>query len=581
MRSKTIAAITIWLLAFTATAWTMADPLTVATDGAVYAPGDTVFITGTVGVSDNVSIRVLHGDLILLNVTAETDVEGNFSMEYPLPPDALPGEYRILANVNGENAEAEFLVQEGPCGLADQLLSMLETRKEEVEVLFDNLDDDDKEIPEEAEETFELAEEAAEEARELYEEGNCTAASEKATDALNLYHEAAELALEAEPQITSKELEDDDDGDEEADRAVGLYEAISRAYRFLERVNETTDRLKEKGYNVSEVREMLIEANSTLTEAESLLEQGNITGAADKKAAARQMLGRAMGLLHSMYRGDRVEKASKFLEKTEKRLQRMEERVLGILSGLTVPPEAVQGITQAFNKAQQRLQEARGMLEEGNYDDAMDEIEGLLEESNDALDEVDHGRGNKIRAIQRIEAKIEYLNRTLQSLRSQGTNVSHLEDLLNQATALLQDAYDGLEAGRIDEVEELIDEAEELAEEVEEHLDDLEEELEDLDKEHEERMEELSELRDEIQELNGEIQKLRQRVRRLSGQGVNVTELEGYIDEAERLIDEATDSIEELDEDEVEELLERIEELIEQAKDIEEELSEPEGEGPP
>ena len=495
VRSRSLASLMLILLLASATGtFVFSAPLTVSTDGEVYSPGETVGIAGSATAGDSVNLIVIFSSETVFNMTVEADANGSYVAAFLLETNASIGEYKTIASSGGEHAEVEFIVEDAPCELVSNLLSVIEMSKNQTRAILDQLIDEGIEIPEEALEEFEKGNETVWEVYSLYEGGECESAADKAAEALDHFREAASLAMEAEEEL------EDDGAEENAEKAIGLRVAIERAYSFLEKVNETATEFEDKGLNVSDVRALLEEASVTLAQAESLLEDGDFDGAEDAKSEAREMLGQAMGLLHSKNKGEKADKALDFLEKTDERLGKLEEQIAKMLENLDLPPEAIEGIIGALQNAQDKLQAVKDQLRSGDLDGALDGLDDVLEDSDgaiDTLDEFDHGRGNKIRAIEKITAKLDYLNATLQALKEGGEDVSYLEELLREARNLLGEALDGLEADLSDEVEPAIDEAEELVEEVDDLLDELKEDQEDREEELDEPEEEETEKSEE------------------------------------------------------------------------------------
>jgi len=566
VRSKSLVSLVlVLLLALPSVPFAFSAPLTVNTDGEVYRPGETVTINGSAAAGASVNLIVVFDSEVLYNLTVEADVNGSYASTLLLEANASLGEYEVTASSEGEHDETEFTVEDAPCELVSNLLSIIETSRNQTQTILNSLIDEGIEIPEEALEEFEKGNETVWEVYSLYEAGECESAADKAAEALDHFREAASLAMEAEEEL------EDYGAEEKAEKAIGLRVAIERAYSFLDKVNETAAEFEDKGLDVSDVRALLEEASVTLAQAESLLEGGDFDGAEDAKSEAREMLGQAMGLLHSKNKGEKADKALDFLEKTDERLDKLEEQIAKMLENLDLPPEAIEGIIGALQNAQDKIQVVKDQLLSGDLEGALDGLDDVLEDSDgaiDTLDEFDHGRGNKIRAIQKITAKLDYLNATLQALKEGDEDArARAEELLREARNLLSEASDGLEAGLSDEVEPAIDEAEELVEEVDDLLDELKEELEDREEEEEEREERLDdaeELREEIAKLREEALSLLEEVREL-GPSLEANETEALLMEALELLNETGVSIDEGDLENAKGLLVKAKELIEQA----------------
>ncbi|MGI0074441.1 MAG: hypothetical protein ACREA5_00700 [Nitrosotalea sp.] len=80
--------------------------IAISTNKASYLPGDTVTLNGTVTGQPNalvaLQIKDSSGNLILIR-TVSSDQNGNFSLQFKLPPTATSGNFNIIASakVNG------------------------------------------------------------------------------------------------------------------------------------------------------------------------------------------------------------------------------------------------------------------------------------------------------------------------------------------------------------------------------------------------------------------------------------------------------------------------------------------------
>jgi hypothetical protein len=130
-------------------------------------------------------------------------------------------------------SEPKTVNTEDDCELASDILTLVEASRDKAEAIIHGLEDEGEEVPEGAERALEKGNESLEEALELLNAGDCKPASMKLMEALQHYGRAAQKALEAEVEPEDEEFE------EKAEKAIGLREAIERAYSFLEKVNET------------------------------------------------------------------------------------------------------------------------------------------------------------------------------------------------------------------------------------------------------------------------------------------------------------------------------------------------------
>lgn len=277
-----------------------------------------------------------------------------------------------------------------------------------------------------------------------------------------------------EEDMVEEEMSEEATSEEEetveaaAERAIGLKEAIKRAYLFIEKIKAARARLEERDFEVQDIDEYLTDAEDLLDEATTYLdpESFDVDDAAQKLAKARGILGRTMGLLHSTARKEvKAMKAERFLEHLESRIQSLEEKINRLQKHLTKG----QGVLTALHITKMKLLRIREHLAAGNVEDAIDDLEDAVEEIDGEVDEL-NGRGTSIfiRAMNRLEAKIRVLNATAERLAKKGADTSEIMEELTNTEALLGEMMNRLAEGDTDEAEELLEEAEEHLEEIQE-----------------------------------------------------------------------------------------------------------------
>ncbi|MEM2341883.1 MAG: hypothetical protein QXX94_03020 [Candidatus Bathyarchaeia archaeon] len=110
----------------------------------------------------------------------------------------------------------------------------------------------------------------------------------------------------------------------------GLLEAINRALARIEKIKNLLVSLEEKGIEVSEVLEILEEAESYLnvTEAIKLLQQGNVSAVSEGMLAqANKLITQALRKLKEKIRESVTERIEQFKRKLERLRERIRERL--------------------------------------------------------------------------------------------------------------------------------------------------------------------------------------------------------------------------------------------------------------
>jgi len=351
-----------------------ATSITVSTDREDYAPGEDVEIFGTSDPNASITILVNNTLGIIYNITISADEDGDYDTTVQLSSDAPEGSYNVTASTVDATAQASFTVT---------------------------------------------------------------------------------ISISAEDETV----------EEAAERAVVFKVAIERAYAFLARVNATAERLKDEGYDVDQIKANLDEANVTLTQAGALLGLFDIDGADRKLATARGILGRTMGLLHSTAKKVKAVKTERFLEQVERRILSMNEKINRFRDGFTAG--AVVSVTAALQNTKMKLERIRVRLIAGDVAEAIDELEDAVEEIDESVDELNGlGISKLIKSMNKLEAKIRVLNATAKKLGRRGKDTSEIEEeiqiaqnLLNEATALLEEGNTDAAKELLEEVQEQLDEA--------------------------------------------------------------------------------------------------------------------------
>jgi hypothetical protein len=262
--------------------------------------------------------------------------------------------------------------------LAEELLSLLDASRSQVEAILEQLDLDGVVLPYEVSDTLSLAEEAASEALLLMEEGLYEDAADRASEALQLYGDALQMILGSNYGATESTLEDN------STVVQGLWDSLERGYSYLREVNDIARRLAEAGVNVSQVDNLLVAAEGRLVNAEDLLSHGDAGAAAEELDSAFQILDGAMAFMQSLNEELTAEKAAGFLANSERRLERLEEEILGLLDPLSLEPDDFDALLQALEDAHLKNRDLKDLLEGGDLGSVLDGF-GSLQLSSDGI----------------------------------------------------------------------------------------------------------------------------------------------------------------------------------------------------
>ncbi len=444
--------------------------LTVFTDEPAYEPSEEVEISGTAEPNSEVNITVGDGSDEIFNDTVYADGEGEFSTEFRLPEEIATGVYMVVASVFEVTAEASFTVVEMDLKeLAEGLLDTAEELKEDLDEILGLLEDEEIELPEDILESIEDAMTALEEAEQLVEDEKYGAAAEKAREALGVLGSVFDRAQALVPE---EEPPEDEEPEDDVEKGIGLNVAIDMALRFVDKVNETVDRLIEEGYesDVESIRERLKEAEDVLLalrdELDSLDSDVSIADIARELGRIRESLGETNSLLHSMaVKRHKLEMTGRFMEQVQNRVRVLNDTILKLRERLEAEKTVMVGNT--LGNVYRKIKRLRERISTDDVDDLLDELEDAVEDIDENLDELNsEGISTNLKSMNMVEARINVLRKSAERLRRKGWDTSDVDVELEAATRLLERMMEQLQEGDSTEAQNILDEVKEKYEEL-------------------------------------------------------------------------------------------------------------------
>ena len=333
-----------------------------------------------------------------------------------------------------EDPSDPFIMGDSTFELAEELLSLLGASHAHVRAALDRLVDEGVVIPEATEDVLRSGEEAAAVAYYYMVIGDYGSAIEKATEALQLLGESLQIALEA--QLETTEVEDGADAS-----IVKLRARIERGNSRQSELYETLRQLEENLLDVSDLQVLqfmltnflLEKADEYLESASVLLEEGDLVAVESELAMVEVYLDEAFKLLQTISESSKSEKASKFAETSEKRLDKLEDVVTNIVGeeayaelNTTVVQETLQN-AKNVNKAVKTLIEI-GEIESATGD--LEKVTGYAGDIVEMIEDVDEDLGKSLKKVERLEARKSNLEDKIERLRSKGRDTTRFEEQL-------------------------------------------------------------------------------------------------------------------------------------------------------
>lgn len=263
----------------------------------------------------------------------------------------------------------------------------------------------------------------------------------------------------------------------EAREAVGIEEAIKRIEDTIARLEEIADNAEARGIDVSKIRERLGLVKGLLEEIKGRIEEGNISEAAKQMEMSQRAFGEAMAELRPVINANKVNQTERFLDKVEERLSSISKMITSVIDGLPIPPpvkEMIKGrVGQGIQTAQDKIAEARSLIQGGRIDEVMPLLDELRADIANIMAEVEQevpDVGEALENIDRREVVLEVLEDAAKILLGRGVDVSALLGKIEEARSLILDAVDELKEGNIaavgdilGQVDDIIEEAKDLA----------------------------------------------------------------------------------------------------------------------
>jgi hypothetical protein len=260
-----------------------------------------------------------------------------------------------------------------------------------------------------------------------------------------------------EVELEAEEEDDEPVETNELSTSEELLSAIDRALRFIGKVNSTANTLNETGYNVTHFWDTLTELNHTLTELRyNITEEIMPIGEASKVfSELRGDLGRLQGLLNSCAKTVKIDKAKRYMEHMEKLINSTMERIERF-------SETDKGgkLGAALEAQKRKLWRLRLQLNVTNLEYTVDMLEDMSEDIDGNLTEFD-SEGFSLKAMYKIQAKIQVFNASVTRMKSKGKYMNNLEQKLGNANQLMKQMEKHFGLDDTYDLSELIEEAEE------------------------------------------------------------------------------------------------------------------------
>lgn len=248
---------------------------------------------------------------------------------------------------------------------AESLLNILGNVNTTVSEAFARLDAKNIPVPTYAVTNYNQGIAHAQEAVNLIDQENYSEASREAIKAMQSLKKALIILEEASPiEPTESELT--------AEQVISLKANITRAYEYVERLENLTIKARDAGYSTTDLESSLLSARNHLKDASDKLQDRDLAGAAEELRTARTLLVNLKELYERLANSVKISNTEKYLEAAEARVSESKNNVTNSSS---LSPENKTNALVALNNSEISLENARDLIDENRVDEAIDELE--------------------------------------------------------------------------------------------------------------------------------------------------------------------------------------------------------------
>lgn len=250
-----------------------------------------------------------------------------------------------------------------------------------------------------------------------------------------------EVVVESEDGEEGEGVEvqsEEEDPDDETMSLEDLLSAIERAFRFIEKANETATTLEEEGYDMTLFWKKLNGLNESLTELNDDINSDDLAASVETFRELKKEISQLNGLLSSITKNVKEMKALQFTEHMMRRIGDLESRIDGLET--TAETEEFRSNIKAHERKLARLRlTLNSTIPPDDIEVILDELEGVTQDVDSELD----GQGDwgySLKEMYKLQARIEVFNTTVERMKERGKTMNRLQEKLENAAQMLNDA---------------------------------------------------------------------------------------------------------------------------------------------
>lgn len=235
-------------------------------------------------------------------------------------------------------------------------------------------------------------------------------------------------------EVEGAQVQSTENSGDEITTVEELLCAIERAFRFIDKVNETAYTLQEEGYNMTLFLEKVGGLNESLTELYDSVDPDNLEASIEEFRELRKEISGLNGLLNSITKNVKERKALQFTERMMKRIGDLEGNILMLASEES---DKFTFALQAHRRKLERLQLTLGTtIPPDELEAIIAELEGVTQDVESGLNDLGE-EGYTLKEMYKVQAGIQVFNATVERMKKKGKTMNRLEEKLGNAEQLM------------------------------------------------------------------------------------------------------------------------------------------------
>jgi len=335
---------------------------------------------------------------------------------------------------------------------ADSITSIVEKAQGHLTFIFAKLESSGVTIPEDAKTSFDKGQLKADQAKLALSSSKIDEVYEDAISAMSYFEKAIRQIKDLNETTLSTET-------------ATLEDTADRTRIFVERLENITRDMGQKGYDTTNMTEKIVQARTILIDVGKLTDIGDLETAAKNLGEIQRTTVKLRGDLDRVATNEKSRKINDFTDESIERITEIEHR-----ADLLLPQASIE-VKNSTENAKEHITQSRNLLDENNLDRSIDELEKMSDEAEKGdsrfWKEIPHSGDNLNVIVTDLTSRLDDLSKTLEGLKV-AKNANEAKAKFADATILLTKANDAIKLGNFEDAAKDVKTIESLVHSIEE-----------------------------------------------------------------------------------------------------------------